>query len=436
MTTTNAPIHLPSPDERHQIERDALELLRHNRRHARHPVHGGLRRYTCPSPGHYPFQWFWDSCFHAVALAHLEPDVAREELDLLASVQPASGFLPHVIFWRRRRLVSPGLYWAWLQSAGPGLPRYSALIQPPVIAAALETYHEITGDLDLVRRLLPALDRYYDYLDRERAPGSRPLLALVAPWESGMDHRPSYDAALGLGYPARRRRLVTRPRRLDVANRARAYDLHRLHRARRFLVEDVLVNTVYADGLRALGRLHDLAGDDEGQSWGERAASVEVAIVGHLRGDDGFFYDRDLRSERLLRVRTAAGLTTLLLASLSHEDARPLLAAIDDPEAFATPFPVPSVAVDEPAFVPGALRWGVGPLLWRGPTWINLNWLIWRALRRRGEAAQARRLVAASAALVLRSGFREYYDPYTGAGLGAPSFGWSTLVVDMLARTE
>ena len=29
------------------------------------------------------------------------------------------------------------------------------------------------------------------------------------------------------------------------------------------------------------------------------------------------------------------------------------------------------------------------------------------------------------------SGFREYYHPYTGEGLGARDFGWTTLILDM-----
>jgi glycogen debranching enzyme len=189
---------LPSSHDQDRIRREALALLRRNRRRAHHPRDHRLLRYTCPSPGRYPFQWFWDSCFHAIALAHLDPAVAREELELLVSVQPPSGFLPHVIFWDRRRLASPGLIWAWGQSGGKGIPRHSALIQPPVLAAAVERYHDLTGDLDLVRRLLPAIDRYYDYLARERTPGGSPLIAIVAPWESGMDHRPSYDQALRL----------------------------------------------------------------------------------------------------------------------------------------------------------------------------------------------------------------------------------------------
>jgi hypothetical protein len=424
----------PTAGQRRAIADAALRLLRHNRRDTRHPRDGRRLRYTCPSPGHYPFQWFWDSCFHAIALAHLEPAAAREELELLVSVQPRSGFLPHTIFWDRWRLVSPGLYWAWLQSSGRSFLRFSALIQPPVLAAALEVYCEVTGDLDLVRRLLPAVDRYYGYLARSRSPGATGLITIVAPWESGMDHRPSYDAALGLTYPARGRDLVLRPRLLDLRHRLGGYRPPRLYPRARFLVQDVLVNAVYADGLHALAGLHERVADGRAERWRTAALAVEAAIMRVLRGCDGFFYDRDPRRRRLLPARTVAGLSPLLLRSLSAADAAPLLAALDNPALFGLPFPVPSVAADEPAFVPDELRWGVGPLLWRGPTWINTNWLLWRALRRRGDVERAGRIAAASAELVLRSGFREYYHPYTGAGLGAPDFGWSTLVVDMLAR--
>lgn len=35
--------------------------------------------------------------------------------------------------------------------------------------------------------------------------------------------------------------------------------------------------------------------------------------------------------------------------------------------------------------------------------------------------------------VVEEGGFREFYDPYAGQPHGAPGFGWSVLVVDMIA---
>jgi glycogen debranching enzyme len=205
----------------------------------------------------------------------------------------------------------------------------------------------------------------------------------------------------------------------------------------RFLVDDVLINAVYAASLRALARLHDAVAGRSGTAaagvWSQQACRTETAIRAVLRGPDGFFYDRDARAGRLLPVRTVAGLTPLLLETLEDTEAAPLLDALDDPHDFASEFTVPSVAMDEPAFNPGELRYGASPLIWRGPVWININWLLVRALHRRGLHTHAERIAASSVELVRRSGFREHFNPRTGEGYGARTFGWSTLVVDMLA---
>ena len=68
--------------------------------------------YTVPNNAVYPFQWLWDSCFHAVTWAVLgEGDRARREVAHLFRTQSRLGFVPHVdyehdsthhaSFWRR-----------------------------------------------------------------------------------------------------------------------------------------------------------------------------------------------------------------------------------------------------------------------------------------------------------------------------------------------
>jgi glycogen debranching enzyme len=90
---------------------------------------------------------------------------------------------------------------------------------------------------------------------------------------------------------------------------------------------------------------------------------------------------------------------------------------------------VPSVSRRHPAYAPSP---AFGKLLWRGPSWINTNWYLARAMRRHGHEAAARRIEDASLELVERSGFREHYHPDTGEGYGAKDFSWSALVLDML----
>ena len=43
--------------------------------------------YTCPSPRHYPWQWYWDSCFAAIVWRRFDAERSRRELETLLSVE-------------------------------------------------------------------------------------------------------------------------------------------------------------------------------------------------------------------------------------------------------------------------------------------------------------------------------------------------------------
>ena len=45
----------------------------------------------------------------------------------------------------------------------------------------------------------------------------------------------------------------------------------------------------------------------------------------------------------------------------------------------------------------------------------------------------ASRIVERTISMIDRSGIREFYDPRTGDGEGARDFGWTTLVLDLIA---
>ena len=90
------------------------------------------------------------------------------------------------------------------------------------------------------------------------------------------------------------------------------------------------------------------------------------------------------------------------------------------------PLPIPSVELQDPSFFAGET-----PFLWRGPTWAFNNWFLFHALKKRGFTTHAERLRRALRTAIETSGFREYYDPFTGEGHGARDFTWSGLVLDM-----
>src|SRR2546429_2804921 len=51
--------------------------------------------FTMPNGRNYPWQWLWDSCFHAIAWSALGDPRCRPELARLFSLQLPHGFLPH-----------------------------------------------------------------------------------------------------------------------------------------------------------------------------------------------------------------------------------------------------------------------------------------------------------------------------------------------------
>ena len=106
------------------------------------------------------------------------------------------------------------------------------------------------------------------------------------------------------------------------------------------------------------------------------------------------------------------------------ERAARLLAALRDTASFWPAFPVPSVPVDAPQF--RAVRY------WKGPTWVNTNWMLVDALHAYGEADLAEQLRARTLAMVAGAGSYEYFSPLDGSGHGAPDFSWTAaLTIDL-----
>ena len=78
--------------------------------------------------------------------------------------------------------------------------------------------------------------------------------------------------------------------------------------------------------------------------------------------------------------------------------------------------------------------YGFSPVqYWRGPVWVNLNWLLLRGLQHYGFDEQAEHLRQVTLDLVQQQGFYEYFHPTTGNGHGSDLFSWTAaLFLDIL----
>lgn len=409
------------------IEREAERLLLSNRRSGYSRRHGRSYGYTCPSPRDYPYQWFWDSCFHAVVLTHFDPQWAQRELLSLVSVQREDGFLPHVIFWETGPLNQ---FWKYLQADNPIWPRVTGYIQPPVLAHAALTVFNTTADRSFGEAMLAAVRRFHAWLRRSRDIDDDGLISIASPFESGLDWSPQFDSLFRQGWSSDLFLAVT-SRIQDLQHWLAKHDDARM--LQRFDVEEILTNCVWYEAQTSLADLAEKLGEMElARDEREAARRTQAAVLEKCWDPEaGAFFSLSGREERQLQVLTNASLTALLLDDLSREQCDALVGHLLDARGFAAPYPVPTVAVGEPSF-----RRKPRYLLWRGATWLNLNWFIVRGLLKHGEFAAAAHITERTAELVQRAGYRESYAPYDGAGLGAPDFGWSTLAVDMLCRIE
>ena len=59
---------------------------------------------------------------------------------------------------------------------------------------------------------------------------------------------------------------------------------------------------------------------------------------------------------------------------------------------------------------------------WRGPVWINIDWFLMHGLEAYGYQDHAKRLRKTIIELCKNEGFHEYFDPFTGRGLGSIPF--------------
>jgi glycogen debranching enzyme len=375
--------------------------------------------YTCPSPHKYRHQWYWDSCFHAIVWRHFDPRRARAELRTLLRAGDPDGFIPHTAFWGDAAGWRRAPFYATQSWRGD---RGTAHIQTPMLALAWEAVADASpDDPGFATEALDALRTHYDWLDRHRDPDGDGLISIVHPDESGLDDSPKYDEVFGWmsHYRPGYFWLVERSRRLGYDSRViiERYDEH---------VEDVMVNTLYALSLRALARL---SGE---QSYAARAERTEQALLDRCWDERaGLFWDLAGRDHHPLRTSTWSSLAPLALPSLPEEIARRLIEEqLLDPRRYGARAGIPSVSMEEPSFRPG---WHLSRC-WRGPSWVCTAWLLLPAMRRAGYDAAADRILQTHVGLVERHGFREYYNPLTGDGLGAREFGWSTLLVDLLAQ--
>lgn len=348
-------------------------------------------------------------------------------------MQRPDGFVGHMSYWKR---LWPARITDLLQLRPNDVlrlykPHMSALVQPPIAAQAVYRIYQSSNDKTFLIEMLPKLKKYYRWLADNRDFEGEGLLSIITPFESGMDWKASYDPLLKYSKGKAGPLLFWKVLQVDAHNFLKGYNLKSIYQSNRFIVKDAAFNTIYAQNLEVMARLCQLIGDKEGAHFMNLAERTGESILRYMYDEeDAAFYDLYGHRFQRLRVRTGTIFFPVVLRNVPDEVCRQVLKRhLLHKDGFHVSFPIPSLAVDEAAFNPNESLY-----IWRGPTWVVFNWFMQGYLLDKGYQKEANELLLSVKHLITKSGFREYYNPFTGEGHGAEDFTWSGLVVDMINR--
>ena len=397
------------------LKSQIVQLFENNRRWV------GEKSYTVPSPDTYPYQWFWDSCFHAITLLNLgQYDRALDELDLLVTNKTDTDFIPHMLFHEEQPEPTEPHFYNWGTRGG------SSIIQPPLLAQVLLRILRLVGNNKRIEKIFKAYQTHLKYLVDSRLDPKLDLFIIINPDESGLDNLPSYDKVLGLepvhsisAHLARRFQLVDSWRQAGF-NISSMKD--------KFYVADVLFNTVAIGEFKAAKILAQEFNIKNGYS--DVISGLENGYQNNLMTENGAYnlsmvdgtWDQD-------RVITWTALLPTWLQILESNQAKSILTNLLRFEHLLGNYGVRTVSAIDRSYDPEPTKFIGG--FWRGPVWHVSNWFIYHGLMNYGYREIATSLKEASLDAIGSAGFRECYSPESGIGYGAKNFTWAGLIIDM-----
>lgn len=413
--------------------------------------------FTKPGALLYHHQWSWDAAFIAIGYAHYNQARAEQELRSLFQGQWANGLVPHIVFDPRETNYFPSFDF-WEIEGNPLAPprqQTSGIVQPPVHAtAALHIYRHAQNSARaraFLAEIFPGLQAWHAYLYRERDPQNEGLVYIRHPWES-LDNSPMWDSILQRmqlrpeDIPAYQRvdtRSVQANERPDNAEydryaylvkffAARDYNEAKITAECPFLVQDVLFNALLCQGNRDLAEIARVLGEDPRpyEDWAEQTARSMNQKLWHE--ERGTYLDFDMVAGEHIQACAGTNFSPLFAGIPDMQRAQRMYYYLNSRSFCALGevcYTVPSYDKQAPEFQPDCY--------WRGPVWINIDWLLYHGLRRYGMFEYAQRIRSSIFDLVQQEGFYEYFHPLTGQGLGTYQFSWTAaLLLDLLAEEE
>ena len=413
--------------------------------------------FSIPCKDLYPFQWNWDSGFIAVGFAHFDMVKAEQEITTLLDAQWQNGFLPHIIFHTETDSYFPGpdFHKSDLHPQSSKKYKTTGITQPPVTGFVLQEIYKISNDkkatLNFIKKVIDKVYDNHDYFYKNRDPKNEGLVYIYHNWESGTDNSPIWDdiwETMNSPEYTFERRDTTH---VDASERPskREYDhyLHIIEIAKNnnyndkkiaelspFLVQDPLFNTMLIKSNQSLLDLYQLIGGNQNkiaqlQRWQDKA--IETFNKKLFDKELGAYIHYDLRNERPLRFVSSSSFSPIFAKIPSKERAKIVVKTMMDKFGNENQYLCASFDPTSERFSPKKY--------WRGPVWVNLNWILYKGLKEYGFSDIAKRIKEDTIEIIEKNGFYEYFDSRKEmhadgkGGYGGNDFSWSAaLLIDLL----
>ncbi len=332
-----------------------------------------------PSKKSYIGVWLWDNAFHAIALRHLDPDLARNQIRGVIAHQLPNGMLPDAIF-------DDGIVYEIDH------PFKNYVTKPPILAWAALKIHEIKPDNNFLEEIYEPLVKWNTWWFTHNGSDEEGIVQYNHPYSSGMDDHPTWD------FP--------------------------------FPIKSPDINAYLVVQMQSLAKISEIINKKpEAAAWQNKSNILQEKIIDYFWDEvEGSF--RVFHDQQQIHVSSVLNLFPIISGGLGHCINQSILDHLNDPAEFGGEFIIPTVARNDPKFSPDSM--------WRGPVWVNINYLFIEALIQLDKIEFAEMLIKKTLDIINdNDGIYEYYNATTGKpGMkAAVSFSWTAAVfIDLVIR--
>ena len=378
------------------LEKQYYSLFYSHKANEYSPLGGHLvHPFTCPSKFRLLPQWFWDSAFHSIVekwLYDFKP-TQGSILNILEAAEP-DGHLPFC-----------------LHQHGYAFDKLMGfqVIQPWVLPIAVWEVFCHTGDINWLKRTLPAIVGFDAWLENNRS-GENGLVYLRTAGESGWDNSARFMTAV-----ADRAEVQTNLSRITPTDfNAIILRSRQVTQKMAALVGNQSLADEYQVSCKKMTRALKKCWNDQVKSY------VDCRVDGSLSD-----------------VLTPAGFVSMLPMVASKAQARKMHTLLRSPSLFWTTYPIPTLVRQHRLYSAEDDY----SSYWNGRTWPPVNWLVIEGLLNYGFTDTSRELITRSLEIVSATGeplSTENYNPEKAQKYEIShnifNYGWGGLPNDMLLK--